>query len=218
MALALVCFLAPLLALPISWARGSEGVWIQSGLCGHRVTTLMTADESASKGNVSAPLLASLEGAGLWRVSAGNEGWEPANIGLPNDRWSGITLTSLAILSTAPPLALAVNDQGGVYQSADWGQSWEEVASLPQSAQPALLSASQTGAVYLLAQSLLCRSEDAGRSWDTVGVMPEGMIATSLSGDLPIEGWLIVGTSSGQILSSPDDGQTWIEPQSTMPP
>jgi len=218
MALALVCFLAPLLALPISWARGSEGVWVQSGFYGHRVTTLITADEPASKDNVSIPLLASLEGAGLWRVSAGSEGWEAANAGLPNDRWSGITLTSLAILSTTPPLALAVNDQGRVYQSADWGQSWEEVASLPHSAQPALLSASQTGGVYLLAQPLLYRSEDAGRNWDSVGVLPEGMVATSLSTDLPIMGWLIVGTSSGQILRSADNGQTWIEPQSAMPP
>jgi photosystem II stability/assembly factor-like uncharacterized protein len=112
-------------------------------------------------------------GCRILRSTDGGVNWSPADSGLPIDASGGCGVSSLAVGLQNPTTLYAGNALagGGVFKSADGGESWNAAsAGLPASAVMALAVAPQnTDTVYASTlNSGLFRSGDGGASWNEV--------------------------------------------------
>ncbi len=93
-----------------------------------------------------------------------------------------------------------------VWRSADDARTWAKVADLDDYRPLFTLAASVEGLLLGTNEGLL-RSEDGGQTWRVVLETEHGQVATILIS--PESGHCWVGTSSGALLTSTDDGLTW---------
>lgn len=105
-----------------------------------------------------------------------------------------------------------VGEQGSLFRSRDWGQSWEKVQGPYEGSLFGLLATGepQTLLVYGLRGNLF-RSTDFGDTWANVPLQgPRGPLEFALSGATRLDdGTLVLVGNSGTVLRSKDDGKTF---------
>ena len=196
---ALVSFLIPLLFLP---AAGAASVWIKLDAGARRMLAVAPIADG------SGVLLASAKGSGAWRIAGPDGSLEPANAGLPQNLWQGVSLVAFIPLSLPTSRLLATDAAGDLYAWDDARRRWELQGRLPDAA-GGVLTANAAGILYSLGPAGLWRSADLGVTWAPWGKWPEGRVAACLLADAPGPASLLAGTADGEIAFSLDEGQSW---------
>ena len=138
----------------------------------------------------------------------GGEHWEGASDRLDNE--DQLHLNAIAPVKDAG--LFIVGEQGSMFRSADWGQTWQRVAGPYEGSLFGVIGTARANT--LLAFGLrgnLWRSTDFGDSWHNIaldgsrGPLEFGLAGASLLGD----GSLVLVGNGGTVLRSTDDGQTF---------
>jgi photosystem II stability/assembly factor-like uncharacterized protein len=184
-----------------------------------------------------------ISAAGVFRSEDGGESWTPANRGtaadfLPETYPEVGQCVHKVLVHPERPDRLWQQNHCGVYRSDDRGESWERldgnglpsdfgfpVALHPRDPDTAFFVPEEGAENRVTSDGRLgvYRTRDAGESWE---LSSEG---------LPVPAWLAVlreglafdrldpfgvylGTQSGSVFVSPDEGETWTEAASHLPP
>lgn len=204
------------------------------GLCCHSIQ-LDPADGSRMHIAISA--------AGAFRTDDGAESWAPANAGVAADFLPGKypevgQCVHKLLLHPARPERLWQQNHCGVYRSDDAGKSWERLdgnglpssfgfglALHPREPDTAWVCPMVGAENRVVAGGRLgvYRTRDAGATWQLAagglpghawtGVLREGMASDALD---PVG--VYVGTQSGSVFASADEGESWHEVASQLPP
>jgi photosystem II stability/assembly factor-like uncharacterized protein len=183
-----------------------------------------------------------VQGFGIFETTDDGTSWTPRNRGLRAD-WPlenpevGYCVHKL-VMSPVDHDRLYQQNHVGMHRSDDAGESWVEITEgLPtEFGFAAAAHPHDRDTFYVVpldpghgrcmpdGQAAVWRTRDAGSSWQRldnglpqrnahVGVLREGMATDSL--DAP---GVYVGTSTGQVFASANEGETWSEIASYLPP
>jgi photosystem II stability/assembly factor-like uncharacterized protein len=183
-----------------------------------------------------------VQGVGLFETGDGGKSWAPRNKGLRAD-WPreqedvGFCVHKL-VRSPADGDRMFQQNHVGMHRSDDVGQTWVEVTEgLPtEFGFAAATHPHDRDTFYVVpldpghgrcmpeGRAAVWRTHDAGESWQRldrglpqqdayVGVLREAMAIDSY--DVP---GLYLGTSTGQLFASADEGESWSEIASYLPP
>ena len=147
-------------------------------------------------------------GALLETTDGGND-WQDVSDRLDNE--DQFHLNAIAAVKDAG--LFIVGEQGSMFRSADWGQTWERLADVPYegslfgvigTAKPSTLLA------YGLRGNLF-RSTDFGSTWTPIELKAaRGELEFGLSGaTLQDDGSIVIVGNGGSVVRSTDDGQTF---------
>jgi photosystem II stability/assembly factor-like uncharacterized protein len=180
---------------------------------------------------------------GVFRTDDGGESWVTQNKGVRAEFQPekypefGQCVHHLVAAAGEPNRRLYQQNHCGVYRSDDEGASWDEITEglpsdfgFPMAAHP---RDSDTAYVVPLQGAdfrgppdnklRVFRTKDAGKSWDamTDGLPQQaymGAYRESLTIDSLDPAGLYLGTNTGNLYSSADEGETWTEITSELPP
>jgi photosystem II stability/assembly factor-like uncharacterized protein len=155
-------------------------------------------------GSHGGQLFAGLHEAGLWHSLDGGQSWQQATIkARPFTR----------LLAGAGPQLFAFGPWENVWHSADGGESWQATADLSPAAPLLSLNASaeaEPPCLLVGKRDGVARSTDRGQSWQTALETSEvGVTTICLSPDFARDGRAWLGTSTGSLFASQDQGQSW---------
>jgi photosystem II stability/assembly factor-like uncharacterized protein len=185
-------------------------------------------------------MIANVQGFGLFQTPDGGTTWEPRNNGFradwPQDDPSWGYCIHKVVTSPVDPDRLYTQTHVGMYRSADWGGTWEEITKgLPSEfGFPAVAHPHELDTLFLIpvdplharstpGRLVVYRSKDAGDTWEelTNGLPQEdaylGVLREGASADTLPEPGIYFGTSTGQVFASPDAGESWSEVSSHLP-
>jgi photosystem II stability/assembly factor-like uncharacterized protein len=185
-----------------------------------------------------------ISAAGVFRSEDGGESWTPANKGtaadfMPDDPFPEVGQCVHKLLAhPAQPERLWQQNHCGVYRSDDRGESWERLEGngLPSGfGFPLALHPRDPDVAFVVPEDGaenrvtsngrlgVYKTADGGKSWELssnglpeqawVAVLREGMAYDRID---PFG--LYLGTQSGSIFVSPNEGGEWIEAASHLPP
>src|ERR671923_885522 len=191
-----------------------------------------------------ARLYAAISAAGAFRSNDGGESWTAINQGVAADFFPDNPFPEVGqcvhklLAHPARPGRLWQQNHCGVYRSDDYGDSWERLEGngLPSGVGfPIALDPADPGVAPLLPEEGaenrvtsdgrlgVYRTRDGGASWELASdglpdrawaaVMREGFAFDDRD---PVG--IYLGTQSGSVFVSPDEGATWIEAASQLPP
>jgi photosystem II stability/assembly factor-like uncharacterized protein len=183
-----------------------------------------------------------VQGFGIFETTDDGESWAPRNKGLRAD-WPleepevGYCVHKL-VMSPVDHDRFYQQNHVGMHRSDDAGQSWEEITEgLPtEFGFAAAAHPHDRDTFYVIpldpghgrcmpeGEAAVWRTRDAGSTWERLdrglpqhdaylGVLREGLAIDSL--DVP---GLYFGTSTGQVFASADEGESWDEIASYLPP
>ncbi len=184
-----------------------------------------------------AKLWVAISTGGVFATTDGGASWEPRNQGTRNDyapeehRYPayGQCVHSLA-MAAGNPDRLYQQNHCGMYRSDDSGLSWASIEEgLPSSfGFPAVAHPRDADTLYLFplngdaigrfapeARAAVWQTTDGGRSWQPLrsGLPQENAYLTVLRQAMTTDGQaplgLYLGTTSGLVYASTDEGQTW---------
>ncbi len=169
---------------------------------------------------------------GLYRTDDGGNSWEPKNQGIrcdfmPEDqRFPEVGQCVHKFSLAAAPDRLYLQNHGGVYRSDDGGDSWIDIGQgLPSDfGFPVLAHPRRPDTAYVIPlgegrlppalQLAVHRTDDAGKTWRALqqglpahvftGVLRDGFRADAHD---PLG--LYLGTTSGSLFASADEGERW---------
>lgn len=182
-----------------------------------------------------------VQGVGIFETTDDGASWTPRNRGLRAD-WprehEEIGFCVHKLVRSADPTRLYQQNHVGVHRSDDEAQTWTEITEgLPSefgfaaAAHPhdrdtfyvVPLDAGH-GRVMPDGRAAVWRTRDAGSSWQrlTDGLPQEnahlGVLREGMAIDAYDEPGLYFGTSTGQLFASADEGDTWSEIATYLPP
>lgn len=144
----------------------------------------------------------------LLETTDGGKHWEDVSDRLDNE--DQYHLNGIAAVKDAG--LLIVGEQGSMFRSADWGQTWERLEGPYEGSLFGAIGTAQPNTV--LAYGLrgnLFRSADFGTTWEPVELnATRGALEFGLSGaTLQDDGSLVIVGNGGSVVVSHDDGQTF---------
>lgn len=182
-----------------------------------------------------------VQGYGAFETTDGGSSWTPRNRGLrspmplPDDAEVGFCVHKLVMAADGE--RLYQQNHCGVHRSDDTGRSWVEIteglpadfgfaaAAHPHDRDTLYVAPLDPGHARCMPDGRMAvwRTRDAGGSWQRLerglpqqdahlGVLREGMAIDSLD-----EPGLYMGTSTGQVFASADEGERWREIASYLP-
>ena len=186
-----------------------------------------------------------ISAAGVFRTDDGGKTWTPKNRGTRADFLPGEPSQTpefgqcvhKVVMDPTNPSRLYQQNHCGVYRTDDAAESWTEITEgLPSEWGLPMAAHSRDGnTVYICpgisgsqhwvpdAQMTVWRSQDAGKTWEGlrkglpggayVNVMREGMATDRLD---PCG--VYVGTNTGQLFYSADEGDSWTQLEAMLPP
>ncbi len=148
---------------------------------------------------------------GVYKSLHGGENWDFMDLGLVG-QYRIVRMAFGAAGEIFVNVGWFSQEGGGVYRSADDGQSWNEVhEGLHDYSNLRCLVTSPDGNLYAGTEHGLFRTENSGDQWDLIGL--PGSWINSLN--YPAADYLFAGTfwefDVGQLFRSPDDGDTWVK-------
>jgi photosystem II stability/assembly factor-like uncharacterized protein len=170
---------------------------------------------------------------GIYRTDDGGETWAPKNQGvradfLPDPTPAYGQCVHKAVLHPDEPQRLYQQNHCGVYRSEDQGETWQDIsAGLPSRfGFPFAVHAHDPATVYTVplmgddnrvvadGHMSVWRSRDGGDHWDQMSAgFPEGSYLTVLREGLAVDTCdpcgIYVGTQTGQVFFSRDEGEQW---------
>ncbi len=188
-------------------------------------------------------LYVAISAAGAFRTEDGGETWEPINAGvaadfLPDKYPEVGQCVHKLLVHPQQPDRLWQQNHCGVYRSDDRGGSWERLDGngLPSGfGFPIMIHPRDPDVALVIPEEgaenrVTCdgrlgvyRTTDAGASWElAAGGLPENAWAVILreasAGDSLDPAGIYFGTQGGSIWASADEGSSWVEAASELPP
>jgi len=183
-----------------------------------------------------------VQGVGLFETSDGGATWAPRNRGLRAD-WPrpheevGFCVHRL-VRSPADPRRMYQQNHVGVHRSDDGGHSWTEITDgLPSEfGFAAAVHPHDADSFYVIpldpgharcmpdGQAAVWRTRDGGESWRRLDRgLPQrhahlGVLRGAMAIDRRDVPGVYFGTSTGQLFASADEGESWSEIASYLPP
>jgi photosystem II stability/assembly factor-like uncharacterized protein len=144
----------------------------------------------------------------LLETTDGGKNWEDASERLDNE--DQFHLNAIAAVKDAG--LFIVGEQGSMFRSADWGQTWEKLEGPYEGSLFGVIGTAQPNT--LLAYGLrgnLYRSTDFGSTWEQVELQAaRGSLEFGLSGaTLLDDGSIVIVGNGGSVISSSDNGETF---------
>jgi len=204
---------------------------------GHLGISAITADADDAE-----TFWAIVQGIGLFETSDGGTTWTPRNRGLradwPREHEEVGFCVHKVVRSRADGDRMFQQNHVGMHRSDDRGASWQEITEgLPTEfgfAAAAHPHDRDTFHVIPLdpghgrtmpdGQAAVWRTRDAGSSWERLSNgLPQrdaylGVLREAMAGDTYDVPGYYFGTSTGQVFASADDGDSWAEIASYLPP
>ena len=144
----------------------------------------------------------------LLETTDGGKNWQDVSDRLDNQ--DQFHLNAIAAVKDAG--LFIVGEQGSMFRSPDWGQTWEKLQGPYQGSLFGVIGTAQ--AQTLLAYGLrgnLYRSSDFGSTWQQVELKAaRGALEFGLSGaTLLADGSIVIVGNGGSVISSSDNGETF---------
>lgn len=204
------------------------------GMCMHTIVQDPTDD---------ARLLVAISTGGVYRSDDGGASWQARNVGvraefLPDKHPEFGQCVHKVVSHPSRPGRLFLQNHWGLYRSDDWGDSWTDIANgVPSDFGFGMaMHPSDPDTVYIVpleSDQFRCtpegrmrvyRTRDGGESWEplTEGLPQddawETVLRDSLATDTADPAGVYVGTRSGDLYASSDDGDTWSLVHGGLPP
>lgn len=179
---------------------------------------------------------------GVYRTDDGGQTWEPKNQGVRADFLPdkfpeyGQCVHTLAMHPSQPD-TLYQQNHCGVYRSDDRGDSWEDISNgLPSRfGFPFVIHAHDPDTVYVVpldsdgnrvipeGRMTVWKSTDRGSSWEPkTNGLPDGAYLTVLREAMAVDACdscgIYVGTQTGEVFFSRDEGESWEVLANFLPP
>jgi hypothetical protein len=182
-----------------------------------------------------------ISAAGAFRSEDGGESWVPANKGvaadfLPDPYPEVGQCVHKLLVHPQQPERLWQQNHCGVYRSDDRGENWERLdgnglpsefgfalAIHPRDPDTAWVVPEESAMNRVTCEGKLgvYRTRDAGASWELRPPLEQAWVAVlreaGASDSLDPVG-VYVGTQSGSVFVSPDEGESWVEAARHLPP
>jgi hypothetical protein len=218
------------------WDHPHRPNWA-AGFGGQAIHTVLPHPEDAERITVA------MSTGGAYRTADGGRTWNPANNGikayfLPDNQYPeyGQCVHKVARHPARPDQLFAQNHHG-VYRSDDGGGSWTSIADgLPSDfGFPIVVHPGRPGVIYnfpLVADGnrfapegrcRVYRSADAGGSWEPLekGLPQHGfwtaVMRDAMCADDADPAGIYLGTRSGAVFASPDEGDSWQQVAENLP-
>lgn len=203
------------------------------GLCLHNILLHPTDPER---------LLVTVSAGGTYASEDGGTTWQPRNQGvaadfMPDPDVEAGHCVHKVVRSAGDPEQLFQQNHCGHFRSSDEGRSWQEVQGLPSTfgfvaaAHPhdadTLYVSPLKGddfRAYADGAMTVWRSRDGGDSWQPLrcGLPQQGAYLSAMRSAMCTDGrdraGIYIGTSTGQIFASRDDGDSWSLLADYLPP
>ena len=144
----------------------------------------------------------------LLETRNGGRTWDDVSERLDNE--DGQHLNGVAAVKQAG--LIIVGEQGALFRSADWGQTWERLESPYEGSLFGALGTARNDTLLIYGlRGNLYRSADFGDSWRAVSLRDAGgeLMFGLNGGTLEPDGTLVLVGHGGSILSSVDDGRSF---------
>ncbi|WP_428607159.1 WD40/YVTN/BNR-like repeat-containing protein [Pseudomonas sp.] len=145
----------------------------------------------------------------LIETTDGGQNWDDISDRLDNE--DGFHLNAITHIEGSG--LFIVGEMGGMFRSADLGQTWETVESPYQGSFFGVVGGSEPGVVIAFGlRGHLFRSDDFGDSWSPIGLSNGNGYALEsglADGGLLSDGRIVVVGHGGVVLSSSDQGRTF---------
>ena len=144
----------------------------------------------------------------LLETTDGGENWEDVADRLDNE--DGFHLNAIAEIPGSG--LFIVGEMGGMFRSADMGETWERVESPYQGSFFGVVGGGEPGVIVAFGlRGNLFRSTDFGDSWQAIELLDDGDAVESglADGNRLADGRIVVVGHGGTVLSSEDDGQSF---------
>jgi uncharacterized protein (TIGR03437 family) len=196
-------------ASPLLGSSDGGQTWTTPSISTSLVRSIASSPASPSTlyASIVSGVATSTDGGTTWTI--------PANAGLT----SGVV--PLAVDAGSASTVYAAGATGGVFISTNGGASWTASTNglqIPNSIPPSSVqftgmfaNPAQPGTVFAIAQApdFVYRSTDSGQNWAQVILPVEGGSPQSLAFTSSNPSTLILGQSTGNLLTSSDNGNTW---------
>jgi hypothetical protein len=204
------------------------------GLCLHTILPDPASD---------ARMLVAFSTGGVYRTDDGGTSWRARNHGvraefLPDKHPEFGQCVHKVVHHPERPERLFLQNHWGLYRSDDWGDSWQDIANgVPSDFGFAMaMHPHDPDTVYIVplesdrfrctpeAKMRVYRTRNAGRSWQPLsrGLPQHGAYETVLRDALDTDGaetaGVYVGTRSGKVYASANEGSSWKLVQDGLPP
>tara|TARA_R100000935_G_scaffold26525_1_gene46471 strand:+ start:814 stop:1890 length:1077 start_codon:yes stop_codon:yes gene_type:complete len=144
----------------------------------------------------------------LLETTDGGENWEDVADRLDNEDGSHLN----AIAEIPGSGLFIVGEMGGMFRSADMGETWERVESPYQGSFFGVVGGGEPGVVVAFGlRGNLFRSTDFGDSWQAIELLDDGDAVESglADGNRLADGRIVVVGHGGTVLSSEDSGKSF---------
>ena len=144
----------------------------------------------------------------LLETTDGGENWEDVADRLDNEDGSHLN----AIAEIPGSGLFIVGEMGGMFRSADMGETWERVESPYQGSFFGVVGGGEPGVVVAFGlRGNLFRSTDFGDSWQAIELLDDGDAVESglADGNRLADGRIVVVGHGGTVLSSEDNGKSF---------
>ena len=203
------------------------------GLCLH---TIIVDPKNADR------MLVAISTGGVYRTDDGGRKWQPRNAGiraefLPGKHPEFGQCVHKVVHHPGRPERLFLQNHWGLYRSDDWGDTWVDIANgVPSDFGFAMaMHPHDQDTVYIVpikadmfrvvpdAKMRVYRTRDAGESWEplTNGLPQqdayEMVLRDAMTTDSLKPAGVYVGTRSGKLFASANDGDSWMEVADALP-
>jgi len=145
---------------------------------------------------------------GVLLETTDGQNWEDVADRLDNEDGSHLN----AIAEIPGSGLFIVGEMGGMFRSADMGETWERVESPYQGSFFGVVGSGEPGGVVAFGlRGNLFRSTDFGDSWQAIELLDDGDAVESglADGNLLADGRIVVVGHGGTVLSSEDNGRSF---------
>jgi hypothetical protein len=188
-------------------------------------------------------MLVAFSTGGVYATTDGGATWAPRNKGvradfLPDKHPEFGQCVHKVVHHPAEPDRLFLQNHWGLYRSDDWAESWQDIANgVPSDFGFAMaMHPHDADTVYIVplesdmfrcvpeAKLRVYRTRDAGASWHplSAGLPQQGAYETVLRDGMATDSsrsaGVYLGTRSGKVFASADDGESWTLVKEGLPP